>query len=145
MKNKIRVVIDTNVIISAVLLPHSISRRLFDFVVLNGELLVSEDTLTELNDVLSRPKFNKYVLEENRLEFFSALVRVAKVVQITQVITACRDSKDSDFYDKSVLLGHPPKIIGIRRGNCSNRQLELLLRNKVDAIKAFNLDFMQIL
>ncbi|WP_341328952.1 DUF5615 family PIN-like protein [Methylotuvimicrobium sp. KM2] len=25
-------------------------------------------------------------------------------------------SKDSDFYDKSALLGYPPKVIWIRRG-----------------------------
>ena len=47
-------------------------------------------------------------------------------------------SKDSDFYDKSVLYGHPPKVIWIRRGNCSNRQIQLLLRNKADAIMAFS-------
>lgn len=46
-------------------------------------------------------------------------------------------SKDSDFYDKSAFFGHPPKVIWIRRGNCSNRQIKLLLRNKSDAIKAF--------
>lgn len=46
-------------------------------------------------------------------------------------------SKDSDFYDKSVLYGHPPKVIWIRRGNCSNRQIQLLLRNKADAIMVF--------
>ena len=39
-------------------------------------------------------------------------------------------SKDSDFYDKSILFGHPPKIIWIKRGNCSNRQIQLLLRNQ---------------
>jgi predicted nuclease of predicted toxin-antitoxin system len=58
-------------------------------------------------------------------------------------------SKDSDFYDKSALFGHPPKVIWIRRGNCSNKTIELILRNKVDAIQAFNndaeLSFMQIL
>lgn len=58
-------------------------------------------------------------------------------------------SKDSDFYDKSVLFGHPPKVIWIRRGNCSVRTCELILRIKVDAIKAFNndkeLSFLQIL
>jgi predicted nuclease of predicted toxin-antitoxin system len=58
-------------------------------------------------------------------------------------------SKDSDFYDKSVLLGHPPKVVWIRRGNCSNKTIELILRNKVEAIEAFNnnanLSFMQIL
>jgi predicted nuclease of predicted toxin-antitoxin system len=58
-------------------------------------------------------------------------------------------SKDSDFYDKSALYGHPPKVIWIRRGNCTNKTIELILRNKVDAIQAFNddaeLSFMQIL
>lgn len=46
-------------------------------------------------------------------------------------------SKDSDFYEKSILYGHPPKVIWIRRGNCTNRQIQLLLRNKVDVIAEF--------
>lgn len=46
-------------------------------------------------------------------------------------------SKDSDFYDKSILYGHPPKIIWIKRGNCTNRQIQLLLRNKADMIDEF--------
>lgn len=40
-------------------------------------------------------------------------------------------SKDSDFHEKSVLIGYPPKVVWIRRGNCTNRQIELILRNKV--------------
>ncbi len=43
-------------------------------------------------------------------------------------------SKDSDFFDLIALRGHPPKLIWIRRGNCSNRQIQLLLRNKADEI-----------
>jgi predicted nuclease of predicted toxin-antitoxin system len=43
-------------------------------------------------------------------------------------------SKDSDFYEKSILYGHPPKVIWIRRGNCTNRQIQLLLRNKLDVV-----------
>lgn len=46
-------------------------------------------------------------------------------------------SKDSDFYEKSILYGHPPKVIWIRRGNCTNRQIQLLLRNKVEVIAEF--------
>jgi predicted nuclease of predicted toxin-antitoxin system len=49
-------------------------------------------------------------------------------------------SKDSDFYDKSMLYGHPPKVIWIKRGNCTNRQIQLLLRNRIEAIEAFYLD-----
>lgn len=58
-------------------------------------------------------------------------------------------SKDSDFYDKSVLFGYPPKVVWIRRGNCSNKTIELILRNKVTLIEAFNdnveVSFMQFL
>lgn len=46
-------------------------------------------------------------------------------------------SKDSDFYEKSILYGHPPKVIWIKRGNCTNRQIQLLLRNKLDVISGF--------
>ena len=45
-------------------------------------------------------------------------------------------SKDSDFHDLSVLYGAPPKVVWIRRGNCSTRQIELILRNKFENIKS---------
>lgn len=40
-------------------------------------------------------------------------------------------NKDSDFYEKNILYGHPPKVILIKRGNCINRQIQLILRNKI--------------
>jgi predicted nuclease of predicted toxin-antitoxin system len=43
-------------------------------------------------------------------------------------------SKDADFYEQSMLRGHPPKVVWIRRGNCTNRQLQLILRNKASVI-----------
>ena len=46
-------------------------------------------------------------------------------------------SKDSDFYEKSILDGHPPKVILIKRGNCNNRQIQLILRNKIELITEF--------
>jgi predicted nuclease of predicted toxin-antitoxin system len=44
-------------------------------------------------------------------------------------------SKDSDFHEKSLLHGHPPKIIWIKRGNCTNKQIEIILRNKAQEIE----------
>ena len=102
MKNKISVVIDTNVVISAVLLPQSVSRQVFDFVVLRGELLVSEGSLAELNEVLGRPKFRKYVSEKRCLEFLSAFVQVAKIINVVDVVTECRDKKDNKFLELAV-------------------------------------------
>ena len=37
-------------------------------------------------------------------------------------------SKDSDFHERSLLLGYPPKVVWIRRGNCSTQEIEELLR-----------------
>ena len=44
---------------------------------------------------------------------------------------------DVDFYDYSVMLGHPPKVIWIRTGNLSTNNLEKVLREKADVIKDF--------
>jgi predicted nuclease of predicted toxin-antitoxin system len=46
-------------------------------------------------------------------------------------------SKDSDMHDLSLLRGAPPKVIWIRLGNCSTRQVEQLLRRELQTIKTF--------
>ncbi len=95
--NDTRTVIDTNVAVSAVLLLRSVPRLAFDAAVGRGRLLVSEATVAELDEVLRRPKFNNYVSEEKRLEFLAALVQEAELVEVAEVITACRDAKDNKF------------------------------------------------
>jgi predicted nuclease of predicted toxin-antitoxin system len=49
-------------------------------------------------------------------------------------------SKDSDFYQRSLVFGHPPKVVWIRRGNCSTTDIAALLRRHFDDIKKFNQD-----
>ena len=44
-------------------------------------------------------------------------------------------SKDSDFHELSLLYGSPPKVIWIRRGNCTTRLIEFILRNKLEDIR----------
>jgi predicted nuclease of predicted toxin-antitoxin system len=36
-------------------------------------------------------------------------------------------SKDADFRQRSFLFGHPPKVIWIRRGNCTTDEIAALL------------------
>lgn len=50
----------------------------------------------------------------------------------------CIVSKDSDYYDLSVLHGHPPKVIWLRLGNCSTREILECLRNYRPAIDEFD-------
>lgn len=37
-------------------------------------------------------------------------------------------TKDGDYNELMILLGFPPKIIWIRRGNCSTNEIENILR-----------------
>jgi predicted nuclease of predicted toxin-antitoxin system len=39
----------------------------------------------------------------------------------------CIVSKDEDFQQRSFLRGHPPKVVWVRMGNCSTREIERLL------------------
>ncbi|WP_420456702.1 DUF5615 family PIN-like protein [Rubrivirga sp.] len=45
-------------------------------------------------------------------------------------------AKDSDLLDIAVLRGPPPHLVRITRGNCSTSDIEQLLRENADAIRA---------
>jgi predicted nuclease of predicted toxin-antitoxin system len=47
-------------------------------------------------------------------------------------------TKDADFSDLCLLRGFPPKVIWIRRGNCSTATIEQILRLHYDDIKALD-------
>jgi predicted nuclease of predicted toxin-antitoxin system len=47
-------------------------------------------------------------------------------------------TRDSDYNDLSLLLGFPPKVIWIRRGNCSTQTIESILRAATTAIQEFH-------
>jgi len=49
----------------------------------------------------------------------------------------CIVSKDSDFHQRSFLLGHPPKVIWLRLGNCSTVQLAAALQGNVKLVEEF--------
>lgn len=49
-------------------------------------------------------------------------------------------TKDSDFLQRSLVFGHPPKVIWIRRGNRSTAEIEALLRDRKDDIFRFDSD-----
>jgi predicted nuclease of predicted toxin-antitoxin system len=49
-------------------------------------------------------------------------------------------SEDADFHQRSFVLGHPPKVVWIRRGNCSTGQIEGILRSRQADLLAFERD-----
>ncbi len=102
MTSSERFVLDTNVVVSAVLLPRSVPRKAFDLSFVRGSVLVSESMLDELDDVLRRPRFERYVSEDERLQFLTNFIRDATVVEVTEIVTDCRDPKDKKFLELAV-------------------------------------------
>ena len=47
-------------------------------------------------------------------------------------------SRDSDFRQRSFLFGGPPKVVWIRRGNCSTSEIEAIIRSHADDLLAFD-------
>ena len=46
-------------------------------------------------------------------------------------------TKDANFSEISLRLGSPPKVIWLRRGNCSVDNTEAMLRDHVDGVRMF--------
>lgn len=93
-----RVVIDTNILISAVIRPLGtvglVLRHLRDG---HYKLLYSEPILTEIVDVLNRPTIrNKYGVTQADIETIVGLVLLrGEVIIPKRRITICRDPKDN--------------------------------------------------
>jgi len=102
MANRGRFVFDTNVVVSALLMKKSVARDAVDKARAKGVFLLSMEVIEELSDVLSRPAFDRYIDEEDRLKFLALLVKEAALVEITERIKECRDSKDDKFLELAV-------------------------------------------
>ena len=86
-----RVVVDTNVLVSALLMKKSVARDCLDKAKESGEILLSLEVIEELYDVLGRPAFDRYIGEDDRIRFLNLLVKESTLVEITEKIKECRD------------------------------------------------------
>ncbi|UHG94974.1 putative toxin-antitoxin system toxin component, PIN family [Spirosoma oryzicola] len=122
-----RFVLDTNTLVSAALMAKSTPRQAFDMALNKGELLTSESCLAELNQVLHRPKFARYLTPFEADLFINQYSLKATVVTISSSITDCRDLKDNKFLelaidgiancivtgDQDLLVLHPYRALSI--------------------------------
>lgn len=122
-----RYVFDTNVVISALLMDKSTPALALKKAENEGKLLHSIPILEEIVTVLSRPKFAKYIDEEDIDRFLAHIYQSWEKVIITDVVTQCRDQKDNKLLelavsgkadvivtgDKDLLVLHPFQTIKI--------------------------------
>jgi uncharacterized protein len=125
--SEFRFVLDSNVLVSAALFKRSIARQAFNKAMSDGQILMSQPALSEIQDVFSRSRFDKYVSTKSRTRFLTDLLKVVEIIEITEAIAACRDPKDDKFLelaisgqanyvlssDKDLLVFHPFQGIAI--------------------------------
>ncbi len=102
MKLRTRVVLDTNMLISGVLLVESIPGQAVRKAITTDHVVMSEASLDELADVLSRKKFDRYLTVKDREEFLQVVLKVVEVVPIVTAVHACRDDADNRILEVAV-------------------------------------------
>lgn len=102
MNNLPKYVLDTNIIVSALLFKKSQPRQALDKARHQGNILMSEAIWQEIIEVLSRPKFEKYVTVIEREFFLDWLAESLNFIEIRDTIVACRDAKDDKFLELAV-------------------------------------------
>ena len=95
--NPERVVIDTNVLICAALLPGATPSRLVACVLEYQRLLFSEQTFEELRTRLHRPKFDRYLSLDDRKLLLHDFNAAADWVALDEVSSFSRDRDDDKF------------------------------------------------
>jgi putative PIN family toxin of toxin-antitoxin system len=93
-----RVVVDTNVFISAIFKATSVPAVALSLIHRDDTLLRSADTEAELRAVLARPRFAPY-LTASATDWLNHTLSHAELVSVEQRINLCRDAKDNKFLE----------------------------------------------
>jgi putative PIN family toxin of toxin-antitoxin system len=95
-----RVVVDTNVLLSAALSPADVPAKLLDRLLQLGRLVFSKETFAELDGRIWKPKFDRYLSIEHRRRILHDVNAAAFWVDIPAEVCRhnySRDPKDDAF------------------------------------------------
>lgn len=133
-------VFDTNSLISANLLPNSITRKAYDIAREIGIPVYSKETLAEFAETFIRPKFDKYLTIETRLKEISVFEEKGQLINISIQIDACRDVKDNKFLELAVESGAACIITGDLDLLILNPFKNIQILSPADFVKTFSKD-----
>ena len=100
MKTRVRVVFDTNALISALIVPSSVPAKALDLAVEHFEIIVSKATWQEFEQKIKKTSLERYFRNtQDRDAAVHAINRVVTHVAVRSVVTDCRDPKDNPFLE----------------------------------------------
>ncbi len=95
----LKLVVDTNILISAALSAQGAPAKLVRLVLAQHQLVFSQATLDELRTRLYRPKFDRYISLENRERLLHDWHASAVWVDVGAPAVDCRDRDDDHFIE----------------------------------------------
>ncbi len=91
-----KITLDTNVLISALIINGKSKTLLFEIVHGQHELILSKEILEEFAEVSRDPKIRRYVNEEDAATYLRGLASLARIVQIKSKFSVVKDDPDDD-------------------------------------------------
>lgn len=96
------IVIDNNVLISAVLSSKGTAYQAFAKVIQTCSLVQTIETYQEIKSRIYKPKFDKYISDERRQQFLKVVKDKSQFIQTILKITICRDTDDNKFLELAI-------------------------------------------
>jgi putative PIN family toxin of toxin-antitoxin system len=90
-------VVDTNTLVSSFLKSDSVTCKTVKKAQSKGVLIFSNETFAEFKEVLLREKFDRYFLEDSRLEILNNIYNIGVFITVASNFRYCRDPKDDKF------------------------------------------------
>lgn len=98
----LKLVLDTNVLISAALSGQGAPAQLVRLVLERHSLIFSQATFEELRSRLYRPKFDRYIRIDQRERLLHDFNACAHWVEIGEPAHYCRDREDDKFFETAL-------------------------------------------
>jgi hypothetical protein len=109
------IVLDTNLIVSAFLIPRSVASQALDIALEFFDLACSKQIFTELLDVLKRDKFDRYLSKEERMKLLEVYTQSVIFFDDTLDISDCKDPKDNKFLSLALTCNAKLIVSGDKR------------------------------
>jgi len=92
-----RIVVDTGILVSAALRPNSVPALALHKTLMHFDVCVTTATWSELETVLGRDKFDRWVTVEARREFSAGLRTRVVLCHVGEIVSECEDPGDDKF------------------------------------------------
>ena len=106
------IVIDTNVLISAGLLPQSKTAQVLALAVEHFVIAQNKDTWHELETRIARPKFDRYFGDSGRLRHLAKIAQSIHRFEVSAAVSVSRDKTDDKFIELAIDSGASILISG---------------------------------